>query len=574
MMRRNGLRFRLLILTFLIICFLLVNVKAGNDNGSKATLIPFRQIIDEISKKFGVVIIVEPSLTGMASQECLQKDSAETILRELLDPLGYSYTKIEDYYLISGPKSPLTVLAETDSSLVPVGFLASQNQDQLNEFREYLTYDESSGVVYVKAPSSKMNKILSKLWDLSKTSGQISVVYSLQIIDLGNSSDFDFVFSGKYDNTMPDGKTIMITPDQWSLDGPTSVLIQQKVESLSTSLVRQPWFITVPGKTVRFISSIRLFEAGLDVDRYFTIQLTPLKVDESSGKVVSNVIVERNMQASSNITVENAPKVSEDINKVNTTIGTIPGKRELLAIVRHTSESDLKMLGILGRAKVKQHRDFIVFISAAPINIQTTLATPSGLIPVASLGGIGRLTDEQEPLFKLKPVLELGIAGEKDENGLNGWFNFRTPLGSSGSLTLDYRKDDLYSAGLSFSLDSDREVSLDFLAGNGIGPNYQNAIMVGLGDVTQPAPYMSLFAKYYPVSYLLDAKENSYDAVWNAGVRLGTNSFGFTISTEGNPGFEGWHYKLDFNEQKRTWVLEVDTTRKNPLLYLGMGFKF
>jgi hypothetical protein len=274
----------------------------------------------------------------------------------------------------------------------------------------------------------------------------------------------------------------------------------------------------------------------------------------------------------SNSSGNNTEQVSEPVNKVTTIVRTTPGKREILAVVRQIKESQTRLMGGLGQERFHEHRDFIVLISATPVNIQSTLATSAGLIPIASLGGFDRLMDEEEP--EIKPILELGIAGIENENTVNGWFDFKSPIGSKSNVTLDYRNNDLYSAGFSFDLDSDHETSLELLAGKGVGPYAQKAVMLGLGDVTRPTPYLSLFAKYYPLSYLLDSKESSYDKVWLAGTRLGNQKFGVSLSALGDPDFEGWHLKMDASIKKRTWLMELDTTQQNPTLYLGVGFHF
>jgi hypothetical protein len=566
-----------LAITVLVASLLLINVKTAK--AYKFSPAPFHLVLKEISDKFGVAIIADPNLDSPITAANVQGDTVEAALKMLLEPLGYSYTKVDNYYLVNGPQSPLTILAETESILVPVGFLDPKVLEGLADLQQYITYDEALGVAYVKAPSSQMNKILAKLWEISKTSGQISVAYSLQIIDLGNASDFDFLFSGAYNNELPDKREVILTPDQWSLDGPAQVMIKQKAESLSNTVTRQPWLITLPGKTVQLTSSLRYIDGTLDLDRYFNLKITPVRVDESTGKVISDIMIGQDMSNSSANTGINPIQVAEPVNKVSTTLSTIPEKRELVALVRQTWESNpnnrlLFGLGGFETRKFQEHRDFIVLMSVTPVNIQSSLAASSGLIPIASLAGFDHLTEESGSAAKQKPFLEIGASKVKDTDQIEPWLDFYLPLGSQSSLLFDYRNENLYSTGLSFYLDSSHETFLEFLGGKGVGPNDQNAFMVGLGDVTRPGKYVTLFAKYYPVSYLWDTKQFSHEGIWLAGTRLGTEKAGLTLDVSGDPEYNGWNLKLDIAAKKCTWLFNLGGEANEPTSYWGMGIKF
>jgi hypothetical protein len=566
-----------LAITVLVAALLMVNVKTAK--AYKFSPAPFQLVLKEISAKFGVNIIADPSLDSPVAAANVQGDSVEAALRTLLEPLGYSYTKVENYYLVNGPQSPLTIMAETESSLVPVGFLDSKAREGLAGLEQYFTYDEALGVAYVKAPSSQMNKILAKLWELAKTSGQISIVYSLQIIDLGSTSDLDFVFADAYDSGLTGKKELILTPDQLLLNSPAQIWIKQKAEVLSSRSTRQPWLMTLPGKTVQLTSSLKYLDGDFGLDRYFTLKITPVKVDESTGKVISDIVIGQDMSSHITNSGSTAIQIAGPVHKVSTTLSTIPGKREFVAVVRQTWESNLNnhlLSGLAGfeNRKSQQHRDFIVMMTATPVNIESSLATSTGLIPIASLGGFDPLNEEPSLKTKPRPSLEIGAWWVKDQIQSKPWFDFSMPLGVQSSLTLDYRNDNLYSAGLSFYVDASHETSLELLGGKGIGLDDQNVFMLGLGDVTRPSKYVTLFANYYPVSYLLDTKKLSRDQIWRAGTRLGTEKAGITLGASGNPGLDGWNLKLDLNSGPYSWLLSFSTMEMEPTTYWGLGFKF
>ncbi len=562
---------KIAILLALATSVILMTAMAEDASSKKSSAASFHKTLKNIEKKYNVLIIADPELEGPRIRN-IQGNTAEESLKRILEPLGYSYTKVDNYYLVSGPHSPLTVLAAADSTVIPVGFLDQKALSKLDDFKQYLNYNESLGVVYVKAPTSMLDKILSRLGELSVTVGQISIFYRLQIIDIGSSSGLDFLFSGSYDKSNANNKELIITPDQWTINSHTEWVINQKIETYSQSVTRQPWLITLPGKPVSLSSSTRSISSELDTNRYFTIQITPLKVNSESGEVTSDVHIERDMASEANFSQDGTvKKVSEPVEKVATIVRTNSGKSSILAVVRQAQASGRDIMDGVNQERSKNHRDFIVLISATPINIQSSLATKSGLLPVASLGGFERLMDEPDSEFPNKSSLELGISGTKDDGSLEGWLSFKSSFGLN-NFTLDYRRNDLYSAGLSFGLDS--ETSFEFLAGRGIGPDDQDAFMFGLGDVTHPNQFLGLFAKYYPWSYLFDSEKVSKDGVWSAGARIGTENLGVVLSATGDPDYDGWLFRFDYSVKKSTWILEVDHTQDKPTYSLGVGIHF
>lgn len=559
-----------LIILILAVSLLLIKAMAEDVSDKNYSAALFQKTLQSIEEKYKIQIVADPQLEGPEIKN-IQGDSAEEVFKRILDPLGYSYTKVDDYYLVSGPHSPLTLLAQSDSAVIPLGFLDPKAREKLDDFKQYLRYDEFLGVVYVKAPTSVLDKILARLSEFSKTAGQISVFYRLKIIDVGNSSDLNFLFTATYDKSNTGKKELIITPDRWTINSHTEWVIHQKVKTYSQSVVRQPWLITIPGKPVSLSAGTRSISNELDTNRNFTIGITPLKVDLENGEITSDVHIERDMASEGNFSQDSTvKKVMEPVEKVATIVRTNLGKSTILAVVRQNQASGQDIMGGINQASFKDHRDFIVLLSATPINIQSTLATKSGLIPVASLGGFERLMDEPDPDPQNKSSMELGITGKKDDS-VTGWLNFQSSFGLN-NFTLDYRGNDLYSAGLSFGLDS--ETSFEFLAGKGIGPDEQDAFMFGLGDVTRPNPYLSLFAKYYPWSYLFDSQKISKEGVWKAGGRIGTDKLGMVLSAAGDPEYDGWLFRFDYRVKKSAWILEVDHTREKPTYSLGVGIHF
>ncbi len=544
--------------------------------------VAIQDILTEIGEKYGVTIIADSALDGIVSGS-IRGGTVEEALKSVLDPFGYNYTRIENYYLVNGPKSPPAVLAETESNLVPVGFLEPGNREIFEEYGQYLSYDETQGLIYVKAPTSLMNKILAKLWEISKTSGALSVAYNLQIIDVGKSSDLDVLFSTKNKDAPSGNQQLVVTSDQWSLDSSVQTIIREKMDLATDSAVHQPWLTVLPGKTVQLATNLHYAAIYSAFDLNFTIKITPKKVDEFNGRVISEIYIGQDCQEKNNNTSQTSGvsgviirEERQPVNMVSTTVDSTPGNRELLAVVRQVREIKNKRKFLffeLGYSKKIEHRDFMIFMTATPVNIQKTLATTQGLIPMASLKGLECLSDQGAPPFR-KSFLKLGVSGIMNDFQITPWFNYTVPISSSGNFTLDYHNQNRYSAGISLSLDPDVTTSFEFIAGKGIGPYNQNAAMLGLGDTTRPSKYVSLFTKYYPFSYLPDSNRFTNESVWQAGARVDAGKIGLTFGVTGNPDYDGWFFKLDGGVKKYTWLFEYNMTATKPDVNLGMGFGF
>lgn len=569
-MNKRRLQSRFLLFAAALLLLLLVPAVAGALPDDPAGSSDFQHGLREIGARYGVTIIVDPMLGGPVPAT-IQEGSIDAVLQAFLEPSGYKYTKVDDYYLVSGVESPLAVLAAADSRRVLVGFLDRKAREELGEFAPYLTYDPAGDAVFVKAPAGQLHQILAKLWQIQGNVGQLAVVYNLQITDLKNSSAFDYLFSAEYDRARQEGNTWVITPDQLSSDGSLRMLTEAKAERFSESVSRQPWLITLPGETVQFRSSRRDIDTGLDIERYFTVRITPLTVNDTNGEVLSDIDIEQNILSHANL-VESSFQASKDrIYRLDSQVKTVPGKRQFVAVVRQTGEVETRSIWGLGRGKHQEHRDLIITVNATPLNLQSALATTGGLMPVASLGGMEKLNVGDLPETGSRSVVTLGI-GSHDAKDFVGRFELTAPLSTGIDLNLSYLGEDLYSGGFSFKMDSANAFSLELVAGKGIGPDKQDAVMVGLGDLTRPVDYLSLFAKYYPYSYLFDTQEFSGDPVWQAGLRLGPEHFGLSLEAAGNPDFTGWDVTLDLKTRNTTWFLDYNT-RSEKALY-GLGVKF
>lgn len=552
---------------------------------NKSSTTGVQKVFQEVGDKYGVTIIADPSLAENVVGQ-IQGETVDETLKYLLEPLGYTYTKVENYYIVSGPKSPLTILAEMESCLVPVGFLDAKVQEKLSQYSQYLKYDEGLGLVYVKAPTSRMNQILTQLWEISKTSGELSVSYNLQVIDLGESrsrSDLDFIFDAKYGTNALPNRQLIVTSDQVLINDSVQTIIKQKTQTDTATIIRQPWLVTLPGKTVQMATNLHYLGQDVALDRSFEIKITPRNVDEITGKVLSEIYIGQSYQGQNQtITQSSATNINgnvtsdaQPVNMVSTTIITSSGQRQLLAMVRQTDKIERAgfLFGWFGGKKQLKHHDFAVFVTVTPVNIQRTLATSSGFIPMASLSGLEQMANQADPTQIYSPSVTFGISQLNDDGKIRPWLDWTMPLGSQRILELNYRTEDRYSVGLSCGIDAYNETTLELLAGKGIGPHHQNGVLLGLGDYTEPTHGLRLFAKYFPMAYLSETSQYNYEGVWQGGFRVGSDKLGITLGAAGDPDYYGWYFKVDCGTKKYRWQFEVDSG-KDPSANLGLGFRF
>lgn len=517
---------------------------------------PLPEALEEIGSRLGFTFIVDPNLKGVVNQTIQYDWPAETILSKVLKPFGYSYHKIDDYYLIGGPGSPLTVFAQWDSFQIPVGFLTDEMSQCMESFKSYLSYDKTLGVVFVKAPSSMINQVLNGIWKANEVGAQLSVIYNFSIIELVNTKELDILFSGVISSSNISGnKGMIITPDQISTEGHLR-LESKMVEAKSLEgRVRQPRVMVLPGKTMKVSSKYHFVGDEPEEDQNFSLMVTPVIVDPSSGMVLSEI---------------NINGYENRINSVLTTIQTKPGAPQTIAVVRKVSEKKERLF--LGKYQQQEARYYMLTVEALPLNIQQVLTASQSIFPVAELDGLFlNDSDSEREISVVSNSLEMGLSVKKHDQ-FDPWVNLSYASSPMTSYQLLYEGENFYSISLKRKFRPDDEAYFNISAGEGIGPDGKKAVLLGFGDQTKPWNGVTFFAKYYPWSFLTDTEEFTTRYVWDAGLTISEPNYQLTLSALGDPDFEGYRCKLRVNLKGQTWVLGVDTT-ENHSVSLGLKFK-
>lgn len=540
------------------------SVAAGIKKGDSELIFqdtPLPKALEEIGSRLGFTFIIDPNLKGSVTQTIKYDWPAETILTKVLDPFGYSYHKIENYYLIGGPGSPLTVFAQWDSLQIPVGFLTDEMYRCLESYKSYLSYDPSQGIVFIKAPASMINEAFDGIGKADQIGAQLAVIYNFSIFEFINTKEMDALFSGTISSSNPSGnKGVIITPDQISTEG--YLRLQGKMrESAGLDLrIRQPRVMALPGKTTRVSSKYHLVGDEPEEDQNFSLAVTPISVDPSSGIILSEIKIDG---------FENR------INSVFTTIRTIPGTPETLAVIRKVFPKKERLF--LGNYQSQEIRYYLLTVETAPIKIRLASAvSEKKVLPAAVLDGLflndpdnSAAPDSVPGISSIPNMLELGLSAKKGGR-IDPWFNLSHRSSAVTGYQVYYEGRDLYSVSFNRKFRPDDGAYFEISAGAGIGPDRQKAVLIGVGDQTGPLSGITFFGKYYLWSFLTETEELTNRAVWKAGLAINEPRCQLILSVSGNPRFDGYRCQFNKRFQDHILVLGIDTTETESVF---IGFK-
>jgi hypothetical protein len=199
--------------------------------------------------------------------------------------------------------------------------------------------------------------------------------------------------------------------------------------------------------------------------------------------------------------------------------------------------------------------------------------TTSSLVSVGDFGGLDTLLggpSDAETIPK-NNYLILGVSGGDDE--IDPWLDFSYHITNGTSCSLEYMDAEDYSLGFSSQLLSFDLLTVEVLAGDGVGPERSKALLLGFGDETVLNKEISLFAKYYPFVYLSDRENVEKHAVWHLGTRIGGEQLGFYCTAIGDRDLEGWDIRLHYDWDKYSLSLGGKTFDDDTNYFLGWGFK-
>jgi hypothetical protein len=499
---------------------------------------PLARAFQVIGADFGTTIIADPNLAGQANGY-FTASCVEEVLGAILAPLGYGYTKVDDFYLVNNSDTPFKT-GTMDSAVIHFGFINPEQQNGFREFQKYMVYDEKTGIAFIKAPTGIMTKILAKIREQIPENGPSLVAYSFQIMDLTADRDFTIGLQGIIGDGSLDDATATITPGSMVFETVQNRLKLEGNLALTSNQNRylgRPWFLAALGKETRLVSLLHYPGDDLGRDRQFELKLTPVQIDTATGRVATEIFLEYNR---------------DQVGKLATTLQTVPDQYQLIAILRRRDH--LPEHGLTQKKAWVRERDFAVLMAAMPVNGNAApLATAKQLSLGAQLDGFGEFTENHDVKKGSDFELEFGVQGAGNVLS-TPWIRCKIPLGTTADMNLHYRNNGDYTFGLTGYWDETRETTFELLAGNHIGFEDKPLIALGLGDNYQPFQFLTLFGKYYPVVYQLDSGQFSDVGLWEGGLRLGSSQISLSANFFGDPNpsktwisFDAWYKNVGFS---------------------------
>jgi|GEM_PF-2151439 len=520
---------------------------------------PLAQVLEALSKHYGVCIIKDPSVQGVVHATIDMERPIEAVLTDILSPLGYSFTAVDKVYLVSGTDSPRTVFVEWETYRIPVGFLDSKLLTELAEFSPYLKYDMKLGLIFIKAPSSKVNEILGKLWSISSSRVQTAVIYSLCIVDMTNVSDEVsrlFRVSNDGSSSTTEG---MITLEQMRAAGDWVAIFSKISVNRSDWINRQPWVAVLPGRTAQLVDISHYVGDQPEEDQRFRLGITPVMIDPDTGCVTTRIELEGDESRKSS---------------VMSTVTTGTGAFEPIAIVRRNHSKRERFW--FGYRQQQESRTYGLFLTAIPLNLQLAFPLSHGnFMSVANLQGFNLLEESGKTLpladFGSRRELVLGFNGEG--RGIHPWFIMNLPLNQRMTTRLEYESQNCYELKLKWGLEYLKGAAWELKIGEGNGPRQCSSVSIGLTDETKWFHRTTLYAGYYQ-TYSLDDKKTLDSGYWEVGARCDEGTLRWNVSAMGGSKVNKYKMRLEWDIHNLTWILGIDDLKMKERYKLGIKFSF
>ncbi|KPJ59647.1 MAG: hypothetical protein AMJ46_10510 [Latescibacteria bacterium DG_63] len=136
-----------------------------------------RQALADIAALTGISIVPDAFVSGYVTVE-FQDTPLEAALERLVTPLGFSFRKIQDYYLVGSPSadSPSFALLTVTKTIRP-RYLTCQEVKTLLPaiYNQYLSLDSKANALTITAPSSIIHKFEEDLAGIDRPRTQIMI---------------------------------------------------------------------------------------------------------------------------------------------------------------------------------------------------------------------------------------------------------------------------------------------------------------------------------------------------------------------------------------------------------------
>lgn len=135
------------------------------------------EVLKDLSAQTGIMILTDGSVYGSVSIE-LNDLPLEECLKRILFPLGYSYKKIDDYYLVGANKSEnASYHLLTSTEAIKLNYLKAKDAYQLiaDVYRPYVKVNPDINLMTITAPNQIIEKFKIDLANIDKPPKQIQI---------------------------------------------------------------------------------------------------------------------------------------------------------------------------------------------------------------------------------------------------------------------------------------------------------------------------------------------------------------------------------------------------------------
>jgi type II secretory pathway component GspD/PulD (secretin) len=136
-----------------------------------------RDALRDISVQAGIPIVYDPSVQGFVSLEVYNLPLDEC-LRRLLAPGGFTFKKMEGYYLVGAayPESPSFPLLSTAKRIKPGYVMAANVPELLSKFYEpFLNVDETTNTIVITASPEIIARFMEDLAEIDVPPKQVMI---------------------------------------------------------------------------------------------------------------------------------------------------------------------------------------------------------------------------------------------------------------------------------------------------------------------------------------------------------------------------------------------------------------
>lgn len=233
-------------------------------------------VLRDISAQTGVNIMADATVQGWVTAE-LRDVPLDKALEMIVGPLGYTFVKVGDYYVVGSAdsKNPSFPLLTT-TEVVKLNYVKAENAAKLlsDFFAPYVKVGATDNVLVVTAPASLVQRIKSDIERIDRPAPQVMLEAVVMEIssDSGKSFGADWRYegsAGQPDPTVPSSGFVDFVSGIWGAKynvagGLDHIIASMKVllDSGKAQIHATPRIATVDGEPA---------EIFLGKDRYFAV---------------------------------------------------------------------------------------------------------------------------------------------------------------------------------------------------------------------------------------------------------------------------------------------------------------